>query len=106
MLHKRRAELEDKLKAENFEVLQSEIMQLEMAIQVIEDDEREPIDLEEKLKNSQSKLIQKDEQLQELKEQLQELKDRVNTVCLAIQRKNDEMQDARQELIHVSIVSH
>ncbi|CAI9288050.1 unnamed protein product [Lactuca saligna] len=100
MLHKRRAELEDKLKAENFEVLQSEIMQLEMAIQVIEDDEREPIDLEEKLKNSQSKLIQKDEQLQELKEQLQELKDRVNTVCLAIQRKNDEMQDARQELIH------
>lgn len=58
------------------------------------------IDLEEKLKNSQSKLIQKDEQLQELKEQLQELKDRVNSVCLAIQRKNDEMQDARQELIH------
>ncbi|KAI3526200.1 hypothetical protein L1887_05444 [Cichorium endivia] len=85
MLHKRRAELEAQLKAESFESLQTEIMKLENALQ---DDD----DLQEKMSNLQRELIEKDEQLQDLKDQS-------NPFRLAIKRKNEELQDARWELI-------
>lgn len=85
MLHKRRTELEAQLKAESFESLQTEIMKLENALQ---DDD----DLQEKMSNLQRELIEKDEQLQDLKDQS-------NAFRLAIKRKNDELQDARLELI-------
>nr|KAJ0206930.1 hypothetical protein LSAT_V11C500291040 [Lactuca sativa] len=90
MLHKRRTELEDQLKAESFESLQSEIIQLEIALQVVEDNDQ--IDLQEKLKNLQRELIEKGEKLQELKDQ-------AKVVGLVIQGNNDELQDARQEFI-------
>lgn len=92
MLHKRRTELEDQLKAESFESLQSEIIQLEIALQVVEDNDQ--IDLQEKLKNLQRELIEKGEKLQELKDQ-------AKVVGLVIQGNNDELQDARQEFIDV-----
>ncbi|KAI3526201.1 hypothetical protein L1887_05445 [Cichorium endivia] len=90
MLHKRRTELEDQLKPESFASLQSEIILLENALHVIEDDDC--IDLHKKLKSLQRELIEKGEQLQDLKNWSKAL-------SLTIDGKNNELQDARQELI-------
>lgn len=90
VLHERRAELESQLKAEDYESLESEIIQLETDLQVIHDDDC--IDLEEKMMNLKRKLILKDEELQVLK-QLE------NSFRSAIQTKNEELQDARWEFI-------
>lgn len=95
MLHERRAELESQLKAEDYESLESEIIQLETDLQVIHDDDC--IDLEEKMMNLKRKLILKDEELQVLK-QLE------NSFRSAIQTKNEELQDARWEFIDVCYV--
>lgn len=92
MLHERRAELESQLKAENYESLESEITQLETALQAIQDDDC--IDLQEQMKILQTKLIQKNEQIEEKKHQ--------ETIFrLAIETKNKELQEARWELIDV-----
>nr|KAJ0208294.1 hypothetical protein LSAT_V11C500291020 [Lactuca sativa] len=90
ILRKRRAELESQLKAENYESLESEITQLETALQAIQDDDC--IDLQEQMKILQTKLIQKNEQIEEKKHQ--------ETIFrLAIETKNKELQEARWELI-------
>ncbi|CAI9288048.1 unnamed protein product [Lactuca saligna] len=63
ILQKRRAELESQLKTENYESLESEITKLETALQAIQDDDC--IDLQERMKILQTKLIQKNEQIEE-----------------------------------------
>lgn len=92
ILQKRRAELESQLKAESYERKQREITQLETALHAIQDDDY--IDLEEKMKNLQTELIQKNEKLQEMK-------NKENSFRAAIQTKNEELQEARWELIDV-----
>ncbi|KAI3788058.1 hypothetical protein L2E82_00695 [Cichorium intybus] len=94
MLHERRAELEAQLKAESFESLQMEIMQLETAF--LQDD---CIDPQEKMKSLKSKLIQ-------INEQLVDLKDQGTTFQSAIQEKDDELQEARLELIDGLMTYH
>ncbi|CAH1418203.1 unnamed protein product [Lactuca virosa] len=90
MLHERRAELESQLKTEDYENLESEIIQLETALQVIHDDDC--IDPEEKMMNLKRKLILKDEELRDMKEQ-------ENSFRSALQTKNEELQEARLEFI-------
>ncbi|XP_071742557.1 uncharacterized protein [Rutidosis leptorrhynchoides] len=65
-------------------------MELETALQVSED--WEGVDLDEKLNNLQTELMNAEEKLQELKKTEIEI-----TLCLGV--KDDELDDARKELI-------
>ncbi|CAI9288039.1 unnamed protein product [Lactuca saligna] len=78
ILQKRRAELESQLKAVNYESLESEITQLETALHAIQEDYY--TDLQEKMKNLQTELIQKNEKLQEMKNNENSFRSAIQTI--------------------------